>query len=39
MIKVDHLSKWFGHLKVLDDINLAVAQSEVVVIIGASGSE
>ena len=38
MIKMEHISKWFGKHKVLDDINLDVDLSEVVVIIGASGS-
>ena len=38
MIKVEHLSKWYGKNKVLEDISLSVEQGEVVVIIGASGS-
>ena len=38
MIKVSHLSKKFGDLTVLKDINLEVKEKEVVVIIGPSGS-
>lgn len=38
MISVEHLYKNFGSLKVLKDINLEVAEREVVVIIGPSGS-
>lgn len=38
MIKIKELNKWFGKLHVLQDINMTVAQGEVVVIIGASGS-
>lgn len=38
MIEIRELNKWFGKLHVLQDINMTVAQGEVVVIIGASGS-
>lgn len=38
MITIKDLSKWYGKLKVLNEINLDVAPQEVVVIIGASGS-
>ena len=38
MIKVKHLSKKFGNLEVLKDINLTVEPGEVVVIIGPSGA-
>ncbi len=38
MISVEHLHKNFGSLKVLKDINLEIAEREVVVIIGPSGS-
>ena len=38
MITIKDLSKWYGKLKVLSDINLEVAPQEVVVVIGASGS-
>ncbi|OJF77506.1 MAG: peptide ABC transporter ATP-binding protein [Treponema sp. CETP13] len=38
ILKVSHLRKSFGELKVLDDISLDVIEGEVVVMIGASGS-
>jgi polar amino acid transport system ATP-binding protein len=38
MIKVEHMAKSFGDLKVLEDVNLTVEQGEVVVIIGPSGA-
>ena len=38
MIKVNHLSKKFGNLEVLKDINLDINEGEVVCIIGPSGS-
>lgn len=38
MIKIRGLNKWFGKLHVLKDIDMDVAQKEVVVVIGASGS-
>lgn len=38
MIKVHNVSKWFGKIQVLKQINFQVAENEVVVIIGASGS-
>ncbi len=38
MIKIENLNKWFGKLHVLKDINMGVAEKEVVVLIGASGS-
>jgi ABC-type polar amino acid transport system ATPase subunit len=38
MIKLEHVSKRFGALQVLRDINLEIARGEVVVIIGPSGS-
>ena len=34
MIKVNHLSKAFGDLEVLRDINMEVSEGEVVCIIG-----
>lgn len=37
-IKVNHLSKKFGNLEVLKDINLDINEGEVVCIIGPSGS-
>lgn len=38
MTKVNHLSKKFGNLEVLKDINLDINEGEVVCIIGPSGS-
>ena len=38
MIKVEHLSKNFGDLTVLKDINMEVTDGEVICIIGPSGS-
>jgi ABC-type polar amino acid transport system ATPase subunit len=38
IIEFRDVQKWFGKLHVLQDINLAVEQGEVVVIIGPSGS-
>ena len=38
MIRIEHLSKKFGDLEVLKDINLDVNEGEVVCIIGPSGS-
>lgn len=38
MIQIEHLSKNFGDLEVLKDINLSVSEGEVVCIIGPSGS-
>jgi ABC-type polar amino acid transport system ATPase subunit len=38
MIKLEHVSKRFGTLQVLRDINLEIARGEVVVVIGPSGS-
>lgn len=38
MIHIEHLSKKFGDLEVLNDINLDVNEGEVVCIIGPSGS-
>lgn len=38
MIRVEHLAKSFGELKVLEDVNLIVEPGEVVVIIGPSGA-
>jgi polar amino acid transport system ATP-binding protein len=38
MIKVNKLNKYFGDLHVLKDIDFDVSESEVVVLIGASGS-
>jgi len=38
MISFKNVNKWFGELHVLRDINLEVAQGEVVVVCGPSGS-
>src|SRR6056297_186376 len=38
ILKIEHIEKYFGELKVLKDISIDVAESEVVVVIGASGS-
>ena len=38
MIEIHNLSKSFGKLEVLKNINLSVNEKEVVVLIGASGS-
>nr|WP_275897917.1 amino acid ABC transporter ATP-binding protein [Halobacillus ihumii] len=38
MIRVEQLNKYFGNLHVLKDIDFNVNESEVVVLIGASGS-
>ena len=38
MIALNHVSKWFGSLHVLQDIDLTVAGGEVIVVCGPSGS-
>lgn len=38
MIKLEHVKKSFGHLKVLHDVSLTVNDGDVVVILGPSGS-
>ncbi|MFT3983560.1 MAG: amino acid ABC transporter ATP-binding protein [Lachnospiraceae bacterium] len=38
MMKVEHLSKYFGDLMVLKDINIEITEGEVICIIGPSGS-
>ena len=38
MIRTEHVSKKFGHLEVLKDINLTVENGEVICIIGPSGA-
>ena len=37
MVALDHLSKYFGAEKAVDDVNLAVAQGEFVTLLGPSG--
>ncbi len=38
MISIQHLSKHFGELEVLRDVNIDIARGEVVVVLGPSGS-
>ena len=38
MISIQHLSKRFGELEVLRDVNIDIARGEVVVVLGPSGS-
>ena len=38
MITMNHLSKWYGSFKVLDDCSLQINKGEVVVVCGPSGS-
>jgi ABC-type multidrug transport system ATPase subunit len=38
MLKIRHLTKWFGSRRVLDDVSLEVARGERVVILGENGS-
>ncbi len=38
MIKIDHLSKSFGDLKVLDDISLIQEKNEIIALLGPNGS-
>jgi polar amino acid transport system ATP-binding protein len=38
LVRLEGIHKWFGDLYVLRDINLEIAQGEVVVVIGPSGS-
>ncbi|MDY0220323.1 MAG: amino acid ABC transporter ATP-binding protein [Desulfobacterium sp.] len=38
MIEIENVSKWFGELKVLDNVNETINKGQVVVICGPSGS-
>jgi ABC-type polar amino acid transport system ATPase subunit len=38
MIELEHVSKWFGATRVLDDCSAQIGQGEVVVVCGPSGS-
>ena len=38
MIKIDHVSKWYGSFQVLTDCTTSIAKGEVVVVCGPSGS-
>ena len=37
-IEINHVSKWFGSHKVLDDVSLAIGKGEALAVIGPSGS-
>jgi ABC-type multidrug transport system ATPase subunit len=37
MLKITHLTKWFGSRRVLDDVSLEVARGERVVVLGENG--
>lgn len=37
-IEISHVSKWFGDLKVLDDVSLEIGKAEALAVIGPSGS-
>jgi len=38
MIEIVNVSKWYGDLKVLDNVNETIKKGQVVVICGPSGS-
>jgi len=38
VLKLESVSKWFGHLQVLKDVNLEIWKGEVLVVVGPSGS-
>ncbi|MDR0274342.1 MAG: amino acid ABC transporter ATP-binding protein [Burkholderiaceae bacterium] len=38
MIEIQHVSKWYGAVQVLDDCTVSIAKGEVVVVCGPSGS-
>lgn len=38
MIKINHISKWYGQFKVLADCSTSITKGEVVVVCGPSGS-
>ena len=38
MIRVEHLSKHFGDLVVLKDINCKISKGEIITVIGPSGT-
>ena len=38
MVSIERVNKWYGQTQVLCDVSLEVAEAEVVVICGPSGS-
>lgn len=38
MLRIDHLTKSFGHLRALDDVSFTVAPGEIVGFVGANGA-
>lgn len=38
LVRISHVSKWYGDFQALDDVTLDVNRGEVVAVIGASGS-
>ena len=38
LVRISHVSKWYGDFQALDDVSLDVHRGEVVAVIGASGS-
>ncbi|MEN9888544.1 MAG: hypothetical protein RL559_581 [Pseudomonadota bacterium] len=38
MIEIQHVSKWYGPVQVLDDCSVSIAKGDVVVVCGPSGS-
>ena len=38
LVRISHISKYYGDFKALDDVSLDIHQGEVVAVIGASGS-
>ncbi|HET7387545.1 MAG TPA: amino acid ABC transporter ATP-binding protein [Nocardioidaceae bacterium] len=38
LVVLDRVSKWYGDVRVLDEVSLSVSQGEVVVLIGPSGA-
>ena len=38
LVRISHVTKYYGHFKALDDVSLDIHRGEVVAVIGASGS-